>query len=175
VGRLTETRGAKRLVFTGIGLAAAGLALTGCGAGFDAQSQQLYQPAVGINHRVGDIYVINTLVVTDGKGNGTLVCALVNQQTRDDTLKSVSAADGQGSQLQVVVPSSGVRLPARQSVQLADSGAVRVNGASLQAGSIITLTLTFAQAAPVTIESPVVDDSPTYSQVPVGPMRGSTS
>lgn len=169
MGPSTDNSGARRRRRTGIALALAGLALAGCGANFNAQSQQQYQPAIGVSNRSGDVYAIDSLVVTDGRGNGTFVSALINQQARDDTLQSVSAVDAKGSQLQVSAPSSGVRLPAGQAVQLANSGAVRVSGASLQAGTFITLTLTFAQAAPLRIQVPVVTTQAPYDKVPVGP------
>jgi copper(I)-binding protein len=175
VGPLPETKGAKRLLFTGLGLAAAGLALVGCGANFNAQTQQQYQPAVGVSSRAGDVYAIDTLVVTDGKGNGTLVCALINQLPHDDTLRSVTAAGLNGSKFRITVPTNGVPLPAGQSVQLGDSGAVRVSGASLEAGSIITVTFTFGEAAPLTIQAPVVTDTSTYSKIPVGPATSARS
>ncbi len=62
--------------------------LAGCGTGFQAQTNQIYQPGPGITVRDGGVYAINTLIVTDGNGNGTLVAALVNQAARPDTLVS---------------------------------------------------------------------------------------
>lgn len=150
--------------------AAAALTLTGCGANFQAQSQQVYQPAVGVNDRSGSVYAINTLVVTDGKGNGTVIAALINQARQDDTLQEVSATDDSGKALAVrPLAHGGVALASGQSVQLADSGAVRVSGKSLEAGSLVTVTFTFAQATPVTVDAPVVSNrSSVYSTVPVG-------
>lgn len=172
MGPSPDTNGAKRRSSTAIGLAVAGLALTGCAASFNAQSQQQYQPAAGVSDRSGDVYAIDSLVVTDGRGDGTLVSALINQQARADKLISVTAATLKGSQLQVAAPSGGVPLAPGRAVQLGYSGAVRVNGASLEAGSIITLTFTFAQAAPLQVQVPVVTDTTTYKRVPVGPTSG---
>ena len=47
--------------------------LAGCGTGFQAQTNQIYQPGPGISVRDDGVYAINTLIVTDGEGNGTLV------------------------------------------------------------------------------------------------------
>ena len=164
----TPRRSAHRAAAVLLALVAA-VALGGCGSNFDAQTQQPYQPAVGISSREGQVYAINTLVVTDGNGNGTVVSALLNKAAEPDTLGSVTAVDDQGSQFRVALPSAGVPLPPQQLVQLAESGAVRVNGQSLEAGHFITLTFTFANAAPVEIDVPIVDnDDPTYADVPVG-------
>lgn len=160
----------------GMALVVAMFAVTGCGSNFNAQSEQMYQPAVGMSDRSGQVYAINTLIVTDGKGDGTVIAALINQAHRDDRLRGVTVVDDKGSTLQVApLPANGLRLASTQSVQLADSGAVRVSGSSLQAGTVVSVTFTFAQAAPVTLDVPVVNDSSTYASVPVGPVAsGST-
>lgn len=172
----TRTADVRRLLRATAGLVTTALVLVGCGANFNAQSEQQYQPAVGVNSRTAGVYVIDTLVVTDGKGNGTVVSALINQQSSDDTLQSVTAQDLHGHSLQVSqLPNNGVRLPSGQAVQLGDSGAVRISGSPLLAGGVITLTFTFAQASPKRLEVPVVTDSSTYSRVPVGPMSSTPS
>jgi copper(I)-binding protein len=160
----------------GIGLGAVALTLTGCGSNFNAQSQQEYQPAVGLTDRTGQVYAVDALVVTDGHGDGTLVAALINQAHKTDSLRAVSAVTDQGTKLHVApLPANGLRLPYQQSVQLANSGAVRVQGSALQAGSVVHLTFTFQQAAPVRVDAPVVNDSSTYSSVPVGPATRGTA
>lgn len=152
-----------------IGAVCAALVLSACGSNFDAQSQQPYQPAVGVSNRTGDVYAIDTLVVTNNNGDGTVVAALINQAQQDDTLREVSAVDNDGGALTVApLPDTGLPLPSGQAVQLADSGAVRVSGKSLRAGYFITLTFTFAQAAPLEMQVPVVINSSTYTGVPVG-------
>lgn len=146
------------------------LGLTGCGAGFDAQTQQQYQPAVGVSNREGDVYAINTLVVTDGQGNGTVVSALINQADAEDTLASVAATDDRGAALRVQpLPDAGISLPTSQLVQLGNDGAVRVSSKDLQAGQFLTLTFTFANAAPLQVDAPVVETGETYADVPLGP------
>lgn len=153
-----------------LGCAAAALVgLSGCGAGFDAQTQQQYQPAAGVSNRDGDIYAINTLVVTDGQGSGTVVSALINQTDVEDSLQSVTATDDRGGMQVQPLPEAGFPLPANQLVQLGNDGPVRISSEELQAGLFVTLTFTFANAAPVQVDVPVVNDSATYADVPVGP------
>lgn len=173
MGRSTTARRAPGWIIV---LAALLLLSSGCGSNFNAQSQQQYQPAVGVSDRTSGVYAINTLVVTNDNGDGTVVSALINQAKHDDTLAKVTAVDNLGAALKVApLPASGLSLPAGQAVQLADSGAVRLSGSSPKAGTFITLTFTFAQAAPVAVQVPVVINSSTYASVPVGPSGAGTT
>jgi copper(I)-binding protein len=146
----------------------ASLALTGCNGGFDAQTQQVYQAAAGISNRDSEVYVLNALVVTDGKGNGTVAGTLLDQAKQADTLQSVTAVDSSGQKISAKL-ASPLPLPPAQSVKLETDGAVRLTGSSLQAGYLVTVTFTFANAAPLTMTIPVVADSADYTSVPVGP------
>ncbi len=151
---------------------AALVGVVGCGSNFEAQTQQPYQPAVGISNREGTVYALNTLVVTDGEGNGTVVSALINQAATEDRLLSVTATDG-ATQLRVLpLPEGGIALPPSRLVQLETTGAVRIRSDNLRAGYFVTLTFSFANAAPLELDVPVVEvvdaDSP-YADVPVGP------
>jgi hypothetical protein len=157
-------------------VASACFALSGCAASFSAQTLQPYQPAEGISNRSGQVYALDTLVVADGKGNGTVVSALINQRYHQDALKSVTASDDKGSPLKVQpLASGGIALPYGQSVQIGNSGAVRISGKRVDAGLFVTLTFTFAQAAPVTIKVPVLSRGSIYSKIPVGPTGSSTT
>jgi hypothetical protein len=154
-----------------VGVLALGLALSGCASGSDAQTLHPYQPGAGISNRDGQVYALNTLVVYDGKGTGTVVAALLNQRPHTDVLESVSVTSSSGARLQAQVPSGGITLPYRQSVQLGNSGDVRVSGKQLTPGLFVTLTFTFQRAAPVRIMVPVVDRGSMYKQVPTTPAR----
>ncbi|MGI8576575.1 MAG: hypothetical protein ACR2KG_01375 [Nocardioidaceae bacterium] len=144
--------------------------LAGCAAGFSAQTNQPYQPAEGITVRQGAVFVIDTLVVANDKGNGTVVAALVNQANRADSLVIVTASE-QGRPLRVTnTAGKPIRLPSQTGVQLANSGDIRVDG-HFRPGDIVTLDFEFANAAPVRIDAPVLSDSSEYADVPVGPVR----
>jgi hypothetical protein len=155
--------------------------LAGCGANFNAQTNQPYQPAEGVSTRTGEVDALNTLVVTDGEGNGTIVSRLVNQQDVADGLALVTAVDSTGEAITAAPPLEPITLEAAvsedqsvpspdQSVQVGTDGALRLTGDNIVAGTFITLTLTFAVAAPITVEVPVVDAGPTYADIPVGPV-----
>lgn len=126
---------------------------TGCGAGFDAQTNQPYQAAEGANGDSGSIAARNVLVIADEDGRGTLYAALVNTGDSADRLTSITVDDSAAG-----VSVSGVRstqLPPGQSVKLGEGGReITVTGA--EPGRIVKLTLNFAEAAPITAQVPVL-------------------
>ncbi|MGH3447583.1 MAG: hypothetical protein ACRDP4_08155 [Nocardioidaceae bacterium] len=141
--------------------------VAGCGANFGAQTNIPYQPAEGISDRSSAVEAINTLVVTDGQGHGTVVSALINQVEKTDTLVSVKGTDDKGQPLNVT-KTSAITLPYLTTVQLANSGDLRVQSDNLQPGYHVWLTFTFKNAAPVRVQIPVVMQGPEYVDVPVG-------
>lgn len=145
-------------------------ALSACSAGTHAQTNLPYQPAEGVNNRDGDVYALNTLIVTDGQGAGTLVASLVNNTDTADTVRGVSVLDSASAQMQVDMLGGGVDIPPHGAVQLATAGSVRVSSDTLQAGRIVALTLTFDNAGDVDLEVPVVNVGTIYTGVPVGPV-----
>ncbi|MGH3493185.1 MAG: hypothetical protein ACRDQ1_08095 [Sciscionella sp.] len=142
--------------------------LGGCASGFDAQTSIPYQPAQGISVRHGQVYVIDTLVVTNGHGSGTVTGALVNQVNSADALVGLTATDASGHSMKVTIAHGKVPVAGMASVQLADSGAVQVSDPDLQAGTAVTLTFTFEHASPVTAQVQVLPHSGDYASVPVG-------
>jgi hypothetical protein len=144
------------------------LALTGCVSGFQDQTNALYQPAAGITNRGHDVYVLDALVVTDGKGHGTLVGTLIDMAKTADSLQGVAAVDNSGQVIQTKL-ASPVPLPPQQAVKLETNATVRLTGTGLMAGYYIKITFTFANAAPLVMSIPVVPDGPDYTSIPVGP------
>ena len=134
-------------------------ALAACG--FNEQTDQVYQPAVGINDRSGEVDILNALIVSGEDGSGTFAGTLVNKdQTHDDTLDSVT---GPG----VTSPSRTVEVPAAGVARLADSGAVTVKGSAIRPGTFIELTLGFASGQSTTVKVPVVAATGDYADVPL--------
>jgi hypothetical protein len=159
--------------------ASAVLMLSGCAASFDAPTYQPYQPAAGISDRSGAVYAIDTLVVTDGSGNGTVVSSLINQQQQDDTLQSYSAADSNGDGITTAPLPQPIDLPAYpspdQNVQVGTSGILRLTG-NVEAGTFVSLTFDFGNATPVTVEAPVLNGGPNtdYADIPIRPIPTTT-
>lgn len=149
-------------------------ALAACGANFDAATNQPYQPAEGVSYRDGSIYALNTLVVTDGEGNGTVVSRLVNQEDDEDSVQSITATTTAGdaitaAPLDTPIP-IGAAGTADQAVQVGTDGLLRVSGDNLTAGAIVDLTFTFGNAAPLQVSVPVVSVGTIYTDIPVGPV-----
>lgn len=148
--------------------------LAACGTGFQAQTNQIYQPGPGISERGSDVDAINMLVVTDGSGNGTLVAALINQRAQPDTLESVAMKNTAGKALTTTILSSTIALAPQKAVQLANTSDVRVAG-SLVAGTYASITLTFQHGAPISTMIPIVAMSSVYKDVVTGPVPPPTT
>jgi hypothetical protein len=162
--RTTRLRRLQLLAF----VAALCLTVTGCnGVGFNEQTNKFYQGAAGITNRDGEVYVLNALVVTDGKGNGTMVGTLLNQTSTADSLQGVTATDSNGKALTTKL-ASPVPLGREQAVKLETNASVRLTGQGLVAGYYIHVTFTFATAAPLSMTIPVLPQGTEYSSVPVG-------
>lgn len=142
--------------------------LAGCATSFGAQTNQPYQPGPGITDRGSDVLMLNAAIVTDGQGNGTLIGALLNKEPRADTLRSVAVLDSNGKAISASILPGTISLPHQKLVQLAHTGAVRVSG-NVNAGVNDTLTLTFDNAAPITMTIPVLARKAEFAGVPVGP------
>lgn len=169
-GRHSTRYAVRHPVVIAVSLAAVGWAVSGCGAGFNAQTNQQYQGAEGINNRDGLVYVLNALVVTDEQGNGTFVGTLIDQSSTPDALVSVTATDSQGSAVKTTKLSSPIALKSQQAVQLQTDAVVRLNGKAVVAGDILTAIFTFQNASPVEIGIPVVvgGSGTIYSGIPIG-------
>ena len=118
--------------------------------GFDYQTDQVYQPGVGVNNRDGSVDVLGAVVVSSTDGEGTFVASLVNKSDNDDTLESVTGED-----LQAQV-SSPVEVKADTLVNLADTGAVSVTGENVEPGKFVRLTLQFEGGQKTEVNVPVV-------------------
>lgn len=132
-------------------------ALVACG--FNNQTDQVYQPAVGVNDRSGEVDVLGALVVSDKPGSGVFIASLVNNSTTTaDQLTGI-----QGDSVQVATGATP-DIPADGLVNLADEaiGGVPVQGAKVEAGGYVTVRLTFKSADPITVEVPVVTDTGPY-------------
>ncbi len=152
-------------------IAAAGAALllplsvsAACSASFGAQTLQPYQSAEGVNADSGSLAVRNVLVLADAEGKGVLHGVIVNRGTTDDRLASITADPSAAGV--TVSGSQEPPLPAGAAVPLGTSSeAITVNGA--KPGQMVKLTLTFADAGPVTRDVPVLADDH-FSPTPAG-------
>lgn len=133
--------------------------LGACGSGH--QTDQVYQPGVGVNDRAGTVDVLGAVVVSGTDGSGTFVASLVNKDTEEPiTLTSVTGDSG--LQVQLVSP---VEVEQGSLVNLAEMGAVSVSGESIVAGGFARLTLTFDNGQKTEVNAPLVDRNEEFSGV----------
>ncbi len=124
------------------------------------QTDQVYQPAVGVNNRAGSVDVLGAVVVSSSAGRGTLVASLVNNDTETDD--SLTGVTGTGVEASLVTP---VSIAADSLVNLADSGAVGVTGDTVEPGGFVRLTLSFRTGEDVKVNVPVVPASGEYADI----------
>ncbi|MCW2841431.1 MAG: hypothetical protein JWR55_2914 [Aeromicrobium sp.] len=134
----------------------AGLTLTACGTSFGAQTNKVYQPAVGANER-GEVEAHNTQLVGNADGSATLSAAVVNTLDEEQTLLSVEVEDAEGQSLTVRAPKAALPLSPQLLTTLGSDGSgVYVVAEGAEPGDYVTVTLTFSESSPLTIETPVV-------------------
>lgn len=144
-----------------VAIAALLLAPVLAACGFNEQTDQVYQAAVGVNDRSGEVDILNALIVSGVNGSGTFAGTLVNKdQANDDTLDSVTGPDVTAPEVSVDIPAAGV-------APLAKTGDVTLKGSSIKPGSFVELTLSFASGQSTTIKVPVVAATGDYSDVPL--------
>jgi hypothetical protein len=141
--------------------------LSSCGVSFGAQTDQVYNPAVGVDDRDGSVDVLNALIVSGSDGSGTLVASLVdNDQVNDDALKGV-AGGGKDSSLTAKV-AGDTTIPAGGLLNLATKGEVSLTGKRIVPGNFVRITFSFDRAGAATLDVPVVSsDNPDYADVQV--------
>ena len=124
------------------------------------QTDQVYQPGVGVNNREGKVDVLGAVVVSSTDGQGTFVASLVNQDLEEsDTLTGVTGDD---LEVQLAAP---VEIGPETLVNLADTGAVSVTGESIEPGAFARLTLEFESGQETEVNVPVVPYEDEYSEI----------
>jgi hypothetical protein len=129
--------------------------------GFNYQTDQVYQPSVGVNNREGTVDVLGAVVVSGTEGDGTFVATLVNKdQDKSETLTAMKGSDG--LEVTLVKP---IEVPAGGFVNLANMGAASVHGHAVQAGGFARLTLEFDSGQSTEVNAPVVAPEGQYSEI----------
>ena len=143
--------------------------LSSCGVSFGAQTDQVYNPSVGVDDQSGDVDVLNALIVSGTNGSGTVIATLVdNDQQNADTLKGVAGAGADASA--TVKVSGDTAIPAGGVLNLADDSGVSITAKRVAPGNFVKLTFSFDRAEAITLSVPVVASSnPDYADVKVPP------
>jgi hypothetical protein len=157
---------ARRAVAAAVLLLAAPL-LSACGLNFNEQTDQVYNPAAGVDDRSGSVDVLNALIVSGTDGSGTVIASLVNNdQVNDDTLRGVAGA-GQDSSL-TVKPGGETAIPAAGLLNLATQAQIEVRGTRVVPGNFVEIKFTFDRGQAITVKAPVVSaDDPVYDGITV--------
>lgn len=139
--------------------------------GFNYQTDKVYQPAVGVNNRSGNVDVLGAVVVSGTDGSGTFVATLVNKASgQPATLTGLTGPAGTTTRF-----TAPVQVQPGALVNLADAGAVAINGDAVKAGGWVRLTLEFQDGQTTKVNAPVVDRTGEFSQVsPAMPSSSST-
>jgi hypothetical protein len=142
--------------------------LSACGSNFDAPTDQVYTPGIGVNDRSGSVDVLHALIVSGEDGSGTVIAGLVNNDEQNaDALTDVAGA-GDDRAITVTVEGAPIEVPAGQLHQLADEGNVTVTGDQIQPGRFVELSFSFERGQTVEVEVPVVNaDHADFGDVPL--------
>ena len=126
----------------------------------DYQTDQVYQPGVGVNNRDGSVDVLGAVVVSSKDGEGTFVASLVNS----DVQSANTLTDVTGDDLEVKL-SAPVEIKPDTLVNLADTGAVSVTGQSIEPGRFARITLVFESGQETEVNAPVVPFENEYAEI----------
>jgi len=144
-------------------------ALAGCSTNFNAQTDQVYTPARGVNDRSGAVDVLNAVVVSPADGTGTVVATLVNNDPdQPDGLVEVTV---DGTAARINTAAGGADIPTGGHNNLGASGAVTASASSIVIGTFVEVTFTFQSAEAITVEAPVVPHEGDFADVPVKQAR----
>ena len=144
-------------------LLVATVALSGCGAGNEVQTNQQYQAGVGANLRTGQVQLFNALAVDNGDGTATVSAVIVNTTDQPQKLGSATATTLDGTT--VAVQSATATVPAEGSFNTGKDATIVLKSKDVKAGGYVELTLSFDGAGDVRIEAPVVARTDMYADV----------
>jgi hypothetical protein len=136
--------------------------LSGCAnvRGKVSATNRVYTPAVGTNNREASVDVLGAVVVSAQPGSGTFIATLVNNN--EEEANSLDSVAGTGHAPGIAASeSSGVGVPARGYVNLADGEGVVVTG-EFEAGNFVEVQLGLGDGETVIMQIPVVPDAGSF-------------
>jgi hypothetical protein len=153
-----------RRVPVAVVVAGLALVLAGCGTGFQAQTNAVYQASIGTNNRSSDVEVLNALFVKNDDGTATLSAGLVNQALQSDRLVTVDAQTLAGTPVEVRFDGP-VSAPVRRLATLGAKPQTIISGEELFAGQFLNVAMTFANAGNIEMQVPIVNRTAMYDKV----------
>lgn len=144
-------------------LAAAALVLaapTLAGCGFNVQTDQVYQAAVGVDDRSASIDVLNAVVVTAEDGTGAFVATFVNNSV--DSPRTIVNITPDGA----APIALGKELAPEGLLNLAEEEKpVTVTGTGVAPGKFVKVTIEFDTGEQVVVNAPVVAAEGDYAGI----------
>jgi hypothetical protein len=136
--------------------------LTGCAAGFNAQTSQGYAPADGVQADQGDIRVNDALVVVPDDGStGVINITVVNRGSQPDRITDITSPSGS-----VELAGDTTLAPGQADIYTATSSpSALMTNVIASPGQMITLKLDFERSAPLTIRTVVEPTTGDYATV----------
>ena len=144
--------------------AALPLGLAGC-ATFDAESQRVYEPVMGVSGGLAGLKLRNVVAVAESEGQAALVATIVNSG-RADTLVGVTFPEGQAR-----LDPTRVRVGDGEALRFGSdepgAATASLTGPRLVPGRLVPMTFEFANAGPLELEVHVVRQAGVFAEVPV--------
>ena len=159
----------RKLVKSSTGaLAITALLLTGCGAGPDAQTRLISQVTDGIEANIGDLRMVNVLLVAQPDGSAVLVGTVVNNGTKNDRIGAITA-NSVDATLTPFAPALNIGGKAVFSGDSANAIAV-FPGLDAKIGDRVTVEFTFSGSGKVKVDVLVREKSGEFASVNAAPL-----
>ena len=159
----------RKLVTSSTGaLAITALLLTGCGAGPDAQTRLISQVTDGIEANIGDLRMVNVLLVAQPDGSAVLVGTVVNNGTKNDRIGAITA-NSVDATLTPFAPALNIGGKAVFSGDSANAIAV-FPGLDAKIGDRVTVEFTFSASGKLKVDVLVREKSGEFASVSAAPL-----
>lgn len=159
----------RKLVKSSTGaLAITALLLTGCGAGPDAQTRLISQVTDGIEANIGDLRMVNVLLVAQPDGSAVLVGTVVNNGTKNDRISAITA-NSVDATLTPFAPALNIGGKAVFSGDSANAIAV-FPGLDAKIGDRVTVEFTFSGSGKSKVDVLVREKSGEFASVSAAPL-----
>ena len=159
----------RKLVKSSTGaLAITALFLTGCGAGPDAQTRLISQVTDGIEANIGDLRMVNVLLVAQPDGSAVLVGTIVNNGTKNDRISAITA-NSVDATLTPFAPALNIGGKAVFSGDSANAMAV-FPGLDAKIGDRVTVEFTFSGSGKLKVDVLVREKSGEFASVSAAPL-----
>jgi len=144
------------------------LLLTGCGAGPDAETRLIKQVTDGIEANIGDLRMVNVLLVAQPDGSAVLVGTVVNNGTKNDRISAITA-NSVDATLTPFAPALNIGGKAVFSGDSANAIAV-FPGLDAKIGDRVTVEFTFSASGKLKVDVLVREKSGEFASVSAAPL-----